>query len=224
MSLTEAILAAAQSAVGQCTVVPGISKPWFTPELRRLRSERGSALRALTSDMPANAPQRQRLARLSAAYHSALVQARRSHVHKRGRECAHLCSTEPGSYRMHRALDKLAHTAARPPLPTLRHPDTDALCIDAAEKAEALRAYTANVASAREAASPEEAALRATARECIAAERTTPTPHGGRLDDVFDHHEVLSALSRLGNHIAADGDGMPAELLKYSGRRTRDVD
>ena len=122
-----------------------------------------------------------------------------------------------GSYAMHKSLERLAAAPSSQGIPSLRHPVSGETCTTDVAKAAALAAFAAEVARAPEPVAQEERASVARARAALAAEQACPGRDALGLGVEFTFDEVRDCLRSLKNHKAAGNDGIPAELLKYSG-------
>ena len=118
---------------------------------------------------------------------------------------------------MHKSLERLAAAPSSQGVPSLRHPVSGDTCMTDAAKEAALAAFAAEVARAPEPVAQEERASVARARAALAAEQAHPGHDALGLGVGFTFDEVRDCLRSLKNHKAAGNDGIPAELLKYSG-------
>ena len=118
----------------------------------------------------------------------------------------------PGSYAMHKLLERWAAAPRSHGIPA-----SGATCKTDAAKAAALAAFAAAVARAPAAATQEEHASMARAHAALAAEQAYPGHGAHGLGDEVTFDEVRDCLRSLKNHNATASDGIPAELLKYSG-------
>ena len=148
---------------------------------------------------------------------AAVHDARRAHRDKLEHTCARYCRMSPGSYVMHKSLERLAAAPRSQGKPSLHHPETGASCTTDAAKAVVLAAFTAAIVWAHEPATQEESASVAPAHATLAAEWARPGRDAHGLGDEFPFDEVRGCRRSLKNHKAAGCDGIPAELLKYSG-------
>ena len=136
------------------------------------------------------------------------------HRDKLERTCARHCRMSPGSYVMHKSLERLAAARRSQGIPSSRHPETGASCTTDEATAAALTTFTAAIARAREPATHEESASVARAHAALATEWARPGHDAHGLGDEFMFDEVRGCMRSLKNHKAAGGDGIPAELLK----------
>ena len=118
---------------------------------------------------------------------------------------------------MHKSLERLAAAPRSQGIPSLRHPETGASCTTDEAKAAALAAVTAAIARAREPATQEESASVSREHAALSAEWARPGQDAHGLGDEFTFDEVRGCMRSLKSHKAAGGDGIPAEVFKYSG-------
>ena len=206
----------ATAELGRRTIVTGITKHWFTPAVKAAARRRRAALH-LTLCRPCDASARSNTAAANQEFTAAVQCARGArHTHLE-RKCAHHCRMSPGSYAMHKSLERLAAAPRSQGIPLLRHPVSGATCMTDAAKAAALAAFAAEVARVPAPATQGERASVARAYSALAAEQANPGhgAHGLGVEVTFD--EVRDCLRSLKNHNAAGSDGIPAEPLKYSG-------
>lgn len=95
----------------------------------------------------------------------------------------------------------------------MRHPINAEPCKTPQEKTDA---YAAAYVFSCPAGTPEESTVRAEARTDLTAERDCPTYHAV-LDAVFTEEPATLDLHRQEHRKAAGADGLPVELLKFSG-------
>jgi hypothetical protein len=98
-----------------------------------------------------------------------------------------------------------------------RTPDTGALCTTAVDKVSTFPSHYWKLFSPSDVCSPAETQQRAQSASTVHRLRATHTADAPALEEPFCLGEVQAALSRMANHKAPGADGLPTELLKYSG-------
>ena len=84
--------------------------------------------------------------------------AHRAHRDKLEHTCARHCRMSPGSYVMHKSLERLAAAPRSQGIPSLHHPETGASCTKDEAMAAALAAFIAAIARTHEPATQKESA------------------------------------------------------------------
>ena len=207
---------AVAASMGTRVEVQGITKRHVTPEVARASEARRRAhSEHVALPTPATAAH---LAEMAARSTSACNAAIRHHKKVAEEECIKLWSHSPGTHKAYKALSGLSDAQPRASIGAVHHPTTGARTHSPQETAEALGAHYAAMAQRREPTSTEEATQRADAAAAVAAERVAERPGPPALEDPFSSRELRTALRKMPNRKAPGGDGLPAELLKQSGR------
>ena len=206
----------ATAELGRRTIVTGITKNWFTPAVKAAARRRRAALHLMLR-RPYDASARRNTAAAKQEFNAALREQSALHP-VRKHSCARNCRMSPGSYAMHKLLERLAAAPRSQGISSssLRHPVSGATCTADATKAAAPAAFAAEVARAPAPATQEERASVARAHAALAAELANPGHDALGLGVEFTFDEVRDCLRSLTNHKAAGNDGIPAEILKYS--------
>ena len=156
-AVVDVLTGSAVSGLGRRDTVMGITKSWFAPAVQTAVRRRRPALR-LTLCRPYDAAARGDMAAADPAFTAAVRDARRPHRNKLEHTCARHCRVSPGSYAMHKLLERLAAAPRSQGIPPLRHPETGASCTADEAKAAALTVFTAAIARVHEPATQEESA------------------------------------------------------------------
>ena len=147
----------ATAELGRRTIVTGITKNWFTPAVKAAARCRRAALHLMFC-RPYDASARSNTAAVNQEFTAAVRSARGAHRIQLERKCAHHCRMSPGSYAMHKLLERLAAAPRSQGIPSLRHLVSGATCTADAAKAAALAAFAADFARAPAPATQEQGA------------------------------------------------------------------
>ena len=106
-AVVDMLTGSAMSALGRRTIVTGITKSWFTPAVQTPASRRSAAVRLMLC-RPYDAAAQGDMAAPNQEFTAAVRAARRAHRGKLEHMGARLCRISPGSYVMHKSLERLA--------------------------------------------------------------------------------------------------------------------
>ena len=113
--------------LGRRTIVTGITINWFTPAEKAAARRRHAALRLMLC-RPYDASARSDTKAASQEYAAAVRSARGAHRRQLERKYAHHSRRSPGSYDMHKSLERLTAAPRSQGIPSLRHPVSGATC------------------------------------------------------------------------------------------------
>ena len=117
----------AMAELGRRTIDTGITKTWFTPAVKAAARRRRAALHLMLR-RSYDASARSNTAAANKEFTAAVRSARGAHRVQLERKCAHNRRMSPGSYAMHKSLERLAAAPRSQRIPSLRHPVSGVTC------------------------------------------------------------------------------------------------
>ena len=224
-AVVDMLTGSALSALGRRTIVMGISKSWFTPAVQSAARRRRASMRLMLC-RPYDAAARGDVAVTNREFPAAVRAARRAQRDQLERTCARHCHMSPGSYVMHKSLERLAAAPRGQGIPSLRHPETGASCTTDEAKATALAAFRAAISREREPATQEESSSVARAHAALAAEWARPGHDAHGQGDDFTFDEVRGCMTSHTKPQSSGGlwdPGGTAQALGWHGSASADA-